>query len=72
MTDAPNLTDQVINAFGSVTALAKALGHKNVTTVHSWKQTGRSPHWRRDKIIAAAAREKVDLPEAFLAEDADA
>lgn len=60
----------IINAFGSVSKLAKALGHKNVTTVDGWKRNGRIPGWRKAEIIAAANREGVDLPDGFTTEAA--
>lgn len=61
---------EIINAFGSVSKLAKALGHKNVTTVDGWKRNGRIPDWRRSEIIAAAERENVDLPASFKSDEA--
>lgn len=64
--DAPNadLTAAVIAAFGTPTKLARAIGEK-VSTVHSWKQKGKIPRWRRVQIIAAAEREQISLPEDF-------
>jgi hypothetical protein len=58
-------TSEIINAFGGVSKLAKALGHANVTTVDGWKRKGRIPHWRRLEIVDAAKREGVELPQSF-------
>jgi len=56
---------EIINAFGGVSKLAKALGHRNVTTVDGWKRSGRIPEWRRREIVEAADRESVTLPDSF-------
>jgi hypothetical protein len=56
---------EIINAFGSVSKLAKALGHENVTTVDGWKRNGNIPKWRHEEIIRAAERENVELPDWF-------
>jgi hypothetical protein len=60
----------IFEAFGSVSKLAKALGHKNVTTVDGWKRSGKIPGWRKNEIIAAANREGVDLPAGFNSSEA--
>jgi hypothetical protein len=60
----------VIAAFGGLTRTARALGHKNVTTVQGWKRAGRIPHWRQAEILAAAGRESVTLPASFGAKPA--
>ena len=66
MADAePTLVDRVIEAFGGLTATARALGHTNVTTVHSWKTSWRLPHWRQHEIRSAATRLSVTLPNDF-------
>lgn len=61
----PSLADQVIEAFGGLTATAKALGHKHVTTVHGWRTTGRIPRWRYPELRDAAARLGKTLPPAI-------
>lgn len=33
----------VINRFGGLTPLARALGHKHASTVQGWQETGRIP-----------------------------
>lgn len=62
MTAPPSLADQVIAAFGGTTATARALGHRQITTVHTWKRKGAIPLWRHAEIRAAAARLNVQLP----------
>jgi hypothetical protein len=52
-------TSKLIDKIG-VTGLAQALGHRNVSTVHSWKTRGSIPvvHW--DSIIKCAREMGVD------------
>lgn len=57
------LAEPIIDAFGGLSKTAKALGHKNVTTVQGWLTSGSIPHWRRHEILEAAKRLKLDLPE---------
>lgn len=45
----------VITELGGITAVARRLGHKNVTTVQGW--------WDRDVIPAQRQREILDLAE---------
>ena len=59
---------EVIAAFGGLSAAARALGHKHVSTVQGWQESGRIPSWRRPEIVAAAKIAKVTLPPAFLNE----
>lgn len=56
------LPDRVIAAFGGLSKMARALGHKHVTTVHAWQKAGRIPDWRWHEIRAAATRANVNLP----------
>lgn len=59
------MPERVIAAFGGLSATARALGHRNVTTVDGWKRSGRIPHWRKLEIAAAAKRENIELPHDF-------
>ena len=59
------MTSQIIDAFGGVTALARALGHKNATTVQGWKSSDRIPPWRRQAIVEAACKVGIKLPSDF-------
>lgn len=54
-------TQPILDAFGGMAALAKALGHKNITTVQGWKESGTIPSWRRHEIEQAAERENVSV-----------
>ena len=56
----------LIAAFGGLTKTAKALGHKNVTTVQGWRDNHSIPSWRKAEIREAAERLRAELtPEAF-------
>jgi hypothetical protein len=59
----PNPVDQLLAAFGGLTKTARALGHRHVTTVQSWRKRGRVPAWRLPEIRVAADRAGVRLPE---------
>lgn len=57
----------IADKFGGASALARALGHKHVTTVQHWLIRGYIPMWRRQEILAAAQEAGVDLtPEDFV------
>jgi hypothetical protein len=45
---------KVIQAFGGIRALARALGHANPSTVSGWYRRGRVP-WRQIPIVIEAA-----------------
>lgn len=51
----------IIERFGGLTKMAKALGHKHVTTVQGWKNSGKIPSYRIFEIEAAAKRLGIDL-----------
>lgn len=55
-------TDKIIQAFGGLSAMSRALGHKHVTTVHGWKVRGRIPSWRWPEIREAAEAQGIELP----------
>jgi len=46
--------ENIIQKFGGMSAMAKALGHKNPTTVQGWKNANRIPPWRFHEINEAA------------------
>lgn len=58
--------DVVIEAFGGVAALARALGHKNATTVQAWAING-IPTWRHHELLEAAKERKIRLSKSALA-----
>lgn len=43
--------------------MAKALGHKNPTTVQGWKNANRIPPWRFHEISEAAKVIGVSVPQ---------
>lgn len=57
-----SIVQTVIQAFGGLSKTAKALRHRNVTTVQGWRDRGHIPAYRFAEIREAAVREKVDLP----------
>lgn len=66
MDASPIIVDLVFEAFGGTTALAEALNGEPITTVHSWKRSGRIPRWRKRQIAAAARERGIALPDGFL------
>lgn len=51
----------IIEKFGGITALARALGHKHPTTVQGWKERGFIPSPQQDGVLEAAQAVGVDL-----------
>lgn len=56
-----NTAENVILKFEGMAALARALGHKNPTTVQGWKQRGVIPARQIPGVLDAAKREGIDL-----------
>ena len=54
--------DLIINRFGGLSAMAKALDHKHPTTVQGWKKSGRIPSWRVHEVEEAAKAKNIELP----------
>jgi len=52
---------RVIDKFGGVYPLARALGHRNPTTVQGWALRGFIPPRQHNRIWAAAQRDGVAL-----------
>jgi hypothetical protein len=52
---------KIIEKFGGVYPLARALGHKNPTTVQGWLSRGFIPPRQHDPIWEAAKRDGVAL-----------
>lgn len=61
--------DRVIDAFGGLTALSRALGHKNCTTVQGWKDRGSVPSRRIPEVIEAARAQEIVLTPADFFEE---
>jgi hypothetical protein len=66
---ADNIAAAVIAKFGGLKKASKAIGAPP-STIQSWREAGRIPRWRRAEVIAAAEREKIDLPDEFLKQKA--
>jgi len=56
--------ERIIDQFGGLSALARALGHKNPTTVQGWKERGVIPLRRWSAVKAAAAKEGIEIEDA--------
>lgn len=55
---------EIINLFGGIRPLARALGHKNATTVQAWAEKGKIPTWRWHEVLKAARAKRLGLSEA--------
>lgn len=53
--------ERVIRKFGGLTALSKALGHQNPTTVQGWKERGFIPVRQQGAVLAAARAKGIEL-----------
>lgn len=53
---------QIIESFGGLAKMAKALGYRHSSTIFAWQKKARIPHWRIEAIRAAASRHGVNLP----------
>lgn len=53
--------DHIIDKFGGLTALARALNQKHPTTAQGWKARGSIPARHIPKIIAAARQRNIEL-----------
>lgn len=51
----------IIEQFGGVSALARALGHRWPTTVQGWKNRGIIPAHAQQDVLDAAERRNVPL-----------
>jgi hypothetical protein len=49
----PSAVSRIIDKFGGLTAMAKALGHRNVSTVQGWKDRQRVPSAQIPAVIEA-------------------
>ena len=48
--------EKIIDAFGGISALARAMGHKNPSTVQGWRDRGCVPARQIPSVIAVAER----------------
>ena len=56
-----NTALNIIQKFGGINACARALGHRNASTVQGWRERGVIPAARQAEILKAARREKIVL-----------
>lgn len=54
-------TREIIERFGGIRPMAKALGHKNPTTVQAWHKNESIPYWRHHEILTAAKRLRLGI-----------
>ncbi|WP_425291303.1 carph-isopro domain-containing protein [Cohaesibacter gelatinilyticus] len=55
----------IVERFGGLSAMARALGHKHPTTIQGWRDKDRIPHWRWDEVKKAARRKKIKISDLF-------
>ena len=53
--------ERIIEKFGGVTAMSRALDHRNPSTVQGWKKRGYIPGSRHSKVRATAKRLDIAL-----------
>lgn len=51
-----NIAASIIDKFGGINAMARALGHRNASTVQGWKATGFIPARRQSHVLETAQR----------------
>ncbi len=60
------LAEAVIHAFGGLTEINRATGIP-ISTIHNWKLLEKGiPSWRKDALIKAAKKAKIELPPQYL------
>lgn len=53
--------DRIISKFGGINAMARALGHKNASTVQGWRDRGAIPAKQHVAVWEAAKANDIDL-----------
>ena len=56
---------RVIEKFGGINPMSRALGHKHASTVQGWSNSGRIPEWRWPEILQAARAHGVSVSEEY-------
>lgn len=51
-----NAVKKIIEKFGGLSGLARALGHNNASTVQRWPRVGEIPRLQRVEVRKAAAK----------------
>jgi hypothetical protein len=54
---------EIIELFGGIRPMAKALGHKHPSTVQAWADNESIPHWRFYEILTAARKMRLGIKE---------
>lgn len=49
-----NVAENIIQRFGGLTAMSKAMGHKNVSTVQGWRIRGVIPARQQPEVLRVA------------------
>lgn len=65
-----SIADAIIEKFGGLTGLAKALGHKHPTTVQGWRRRGLIPAQQQAKVLEAARKKGIALGPSDFFDDA--
>ncbi|OHC74345.1 MAG: hypothetical protein A3G18_03020 [Rhodospirillales bacterium RIFCSPLOWO2_12_FULL_58_28] len=55
------IIEGIIDKFGGMSAMSRAMGHKHPTTIQGWKDSGSIPYWRRGSVMAAVEEEGIIL-----------
>lgn len=53
--------ERIINKFGGINAMARALGHKNASTVQGWKDRGTIPAKQHQPVWEAAQARGIEI-----------
>lgn len=53
--------DRIIDKFGGINAMARALGHKNASTVQGWKERGAIPSKQHVAVWEAAKIHNIEM-----------
>lgn len=53
--------DRIIEKFGGINPMARALGHKNPSTVQGWKERGVIPSKQHEAVWQAARSQGIEL-----------
>ena len=56
-----NIAERIIEKFGGLTPLAKALGHKNISTVQGWKERGIIPALQQPNVMSAGKQMNIPI-----------
>ena len=60
-TDDQSQAERIIDKFGGISALARALGHKHPTTVQGWKDRKFIPARHQTEVLKRARELGIDL-----------